>query len=62
MGWAISPTLGLVALVGCIGTNVVLDHHAEVRRVEVTAQPMKGALDVLVAIVVDDGDHLLEQG
>ena len=53
--------LGLVPLAGGAGADVILHRRAKIGRVEVPAEAMERALNTLMSIVVDSGEHLVEQ-
>ena len=53
--------LGLVPLAGSVGADVILHRLAKVGRVEVPAEAMERALNTLMSVVMDDGEHLMEQ-
>ena len=54
--------LGLIPLTCGGGVDIVLHRHVEVGRVEVAAETVQRALDVLMSVVVHRGEHLVEQG
>jgi len=53
--------LELVPLAGGAGADVILHRLAKVGRVKVPAEAVERALNTLMSVVMDDGEHLMEQ-